>query len=101
AVSPPGAAGLPAAPPADEVRKAYNLTDGRPVVLNVATKRPHKNQELLLRALPALRHDDAVVVLVGHAEPYDQQLRATAAQLGVADRVRFAEGVGTAELEAL
>ena len=39
------------AAPEAEVRKTYRLDDGRPVVLNVATKRPHKNQELLLRAL--------------------------------------------------
>jgi glycosyltransferase involved in cell wall biosynthesis len=93
---PPG----PAAPEA-AVRKAYRLPDGRPVVLNVATKRPHKNQELLLRALPLLAHRDALLVLVGHAEPYDERLRAVAAALGIEERVRFAEGVGAEDLEAL
>ena len=44
------------------------------MVLCVAAKRPHKNQELLLRALPLLP-DDALVVLVGHAEPYEDELR--------------------------
>jgi glycosyltransferase involved in cell wall biosynthesis len=87
--------------PEDAVRAAYELPAGRPVVLNVATKRPHKNQELLLRALPLLRHEDAVLVLVGHAEAYDAQLRAIAAELGIEERVRFADGVDSADLEAL
>jgi glycosyltransferase involved in cell wall biosynthesis len=91
----------PAAPEA-AVRATYDLPAGRPVVLNVATKRPHKNQELLLRALPLLPGgDDAVVVLVGHAEAYDAQLRRLAEELGVTGRVRFAQDVGSADLEAL
>ncbi len=57
----------------------------RRVVLCVAAKRPHKNQELLVRAagrLPA----DVVIVLAGHPEPYDRELRSLAVELGVAER---------------
>jgi glycosyltransferase involved in cell wall biosynthesis len=89
------------APPAqsDEVRRRYRL-DGARVVLCVATKRPHKNQEVLVRAVPRL-DEDVVLVLAGHPEPYDAELRALAASLGIADRVRFADFVPPADLEAL
>lgn len=83
--------------PADAgaVRARYRLED--PVVLCVAAKRPHKNQELLVRALG----ERGTLVLVGHAEPYADRLRALAHELGVGDRVRFVDPVPDAELEAL
>jgi len=40
-------------------------------------------------------------VLAGHPEPYDAELRGLAARLGVEDRMRFADYVPDAELEAL
>jgi glycosyltransferase involved in cell wall biosynthesis len=87
--------------PAGEVRARFELPAGAPVVLCVATKRRHKNQELLLRAVPALPAD-ALLVLAGHPEqPYDGELRALAAQLGVSGRVRFADYVSDGELGAL
>ena len=49
------------------MRERLGLGERR-VVLCVAAKRPHKNQELLVRAaerLPA----DVVIVLAGHPEP--------------------------------
>lgn len=70
-----------------------------PVMLCVGAKRPHKNQEVLVRALAEI--DDAVLVLAGHAEPYEQQLRELALTNGVADRVRFIGFVPDGELEAL
>lgn len=85
--------------PEAEVRSRYGL-EGRRVVLCVASKRPHKNQELLIRAA-ALLDDDVVVVLAGHPEPYDAELRTLSARLGVQDRVRFADYVPDAELETL
>jgi glycosyltransferase involved in cell wall biosynthesis len=90
----------PVAPaPEASVRERYGLATGR-IVLCVAAKRPHKNQALLVRALPALP-DDVRLVLAGHAEPYEQELRALAGELGVADRVVFADWVPEADLEAL
>jgi glycosyltransferase involved in cell wall biosynthesis len=83
----------------EEVRARYRL-DGARVVLCVATKRPHKNQEVLVRALPLL-DEDVVLVLAGHPEPYDQQLRAMAESLDVSKRIRFADYVPAADLEAL
>jgi glycosyltransferase involved in cell wall biosynthesis len=79
--------------------RRYDL-DGRRVVLCVAAKRPHKNQEVLVRALPRLE-DDVVLFLAGHPEPYDAQLRALAAELRVTDHIRFADYVPDADLEAL
>lgn len=79
----------------ETVRRRHDLRGD--VVLCVAAKRPHKNQELLLRALP----EGAMLVLVGHAEAYDARLRAIAVELGMASRVRFLEHVPAAELEAL
>jgi glycosyltransferase involved in cell wall biosynthesis len=87
--------------PADEetVRAKFELA-GRRVVLCVGAKRPHKNQEVLIRAMKALP-TDVVVVLVGHPESYDAELRSLAAELEVADRVRFVDFVPDSELEAL
>ena len=89
----------PAPAPADAVRARYGLGERR-VVLCVASKRPHKNQELLVRAARLL-DGDTVVVLAGHPEPYDAQLRALAKSEGVTDRVVFADYVPPPELEAL
>jgi glycosyltransferase involved in cell wall biosynthesis len=88
-----------AAAPERDVRERYSLGERR-IVLCVASKRPHKNQELLVRAAPHLP-DDMVVVLAGHPEPYDRELRALAAQLGMGDRLVFADYVPDADLEAL
>jgi glycosyltransferase involved in cell wall biosynthesis len=87
------------AAPERDVRAQLAL-GGRRVVLCVASKRPHKNQELLVRAAPRL-DEDMVVVLAGHPEPYDAELRALAAQLGVTDRIVFADYVADETLQAL
>lgn len=87
------------AAPEGDVRRRYGLGSRR-VVLCVGAKRPHKNQELLVRAASALP-EDVVVVLAGHPEPYDAELRALAEQLGVDGRLVFADWVPEADLEAL
>ena len=96
-----GAGRLPSVEPTPEqdVRQKFDLS-GKRVVLTVGAKRPHKNQMLLVRALPEL-DADVVLVLAGMEEPYDQELRAEATRLGVADRVRFPGYVPDADLEAL
>ena len=101
AVVPHGAGRRPDVEPMPDwqVRDRHGLAEARPV-LCVAAKRPHKNQGLLLRALEHLE-DDTVVVLAGHAEPYEDELRTQAADLGVKDRVRFLGFVPDAELEGL
>jgi glycosyltransferase involved in cell wall biosynthesis len=85
--------------PAHELRGAHRLGEAR-VVLCVAAKRPHKNQELLVRAVPHLP-DDVVVFLAGHPEGYDAHLRSLAAELGVAERLRFVDYLADADLEGM
>jgi len=100
AVIPHGMRPVGEAAPEDDVRALLGLESGvRPVVC-VASKRPHKNQELLVRAL-ALLPDGPPLVLAGHAEPYDALLRSLAAELGVEQRVVFAEQVDDPMLEGL
>jgi glycosyltransferase involved in cell wall biosynthesis len=70
------------------------------VVLCLAAKRPHKNQEVLVRAAAEL-DDGVVILLAGHAEPYEQQLSALARELGVQSRIRFAGYVSDADREGL
>ena len=84
---------------AGELRERYGL-DGSRVVLCVAAKRPHKNQELLVPrggALPA----DTTIVLAGHAEPYEQTLRRLARGAGPRPTSRFVGYVSDADLEGL
>ncbi len=81
------------------VRDRLRLNGNR-VVLCLGAKRPHKNQELLLRAcqeLPSAVH----LVLVGHPEAYDATLRALASTSQIDDRVTFLDHVPDVELEGL
>ena len=100
AVVPHGLGRSARAAPSDAaaVRARFGL-DGERLVLCVAAKRPHKNQEALVRAAPLLGAGTDVL-LAGHPEPYDAELRRLAAELGAA-RVRFADYVEDADLEAL
>lgn len=85
--------------PERELRARHRLGDAR-VALCVAAKRPHKNQELLIRAVRHLP-DDVLVVLAGHPEGYDAELRALAADLDVDARVRFVDYLPDADLEGM
>lgn len=100
-VVPHGAGRLPRVEPAPaaELRGRYRLGDGR-VVLCVAAKRPHKNQRVLIRAL-ALLPDDALLVLAGHSEPYEDELRTLADELSLSERVRLLGYLSDRELEGL
>jgi glycosyltransferase involved in cell wall biosynthesis len=85
--------------PEAELRARHGLGRGR-VVLCVAAKRPHKNQGVLVEAATMLDRD-VVVLLAGHAEPYEQRLREMVHQRSLEDRVRFAGYVTDAELAGL
>lgn len=99
-VAPLGARLEPAAEPTPEpeLRRQLELA-ARPIVLCVSQKRPYKNQAALVRALPQL--GDAALVLPGAPTAYEGELRALAARLGVADRVRLLDWVSDADLEGL
>ncbi len=84
---------------AERIRERYEL-GGRRVVLCVAAKRRHKNQELLIRAVRSL-HASVAIVLAGHAEPYEHELRELARGLDVQERVRFIGYVPDADLQGL
>jgi glycosyltransferase involved in cell wall biosynthesis len=101
AVVPHGAGRLPAVEPTaeEELRVRYGLKDAR-VVLCVGAKRPHKNQELLVRATPLLP-EDVTVVLAGHAEPYQDRLAALVSEFGLEGRVKLPDYVPLADLEGL
>jgi glycosyltransferase involved in cell wall biosynthesis len=97
-----GAGRPPDVSPADEaeIRARRELPAEARVVLCLAAMRPHKNQALLIRALPDLP-GDVTLVLAGHPEPYVAELEALAAELGVGTRLRIAGYVDDAELEGL
>ena len=83
-----------------ELRARYGLGE-RPVVVCVSRLVPRKGQDMLIRALPAIRQriDGAALVIVGGG-PYRAALRRLAHRYGVADHVVFTDGVPGAELPA-
>jgi glycosyltransferase involved in cell wall biosynthesis len=81
------------------VRAQLELGSAR-VLLCVAQKRPYKNLHRLIRALPDLE-DDVTLVLPGSPTDYERELRALAAELGVAGRVRFPDWLSEDQLDGL
>jgi glycosyltransferase involved in cell wall biosynthesis len=86
-----------------ELRARLGLGPG-PVVLNVGQKKPHRNLELLIRAMVAVREavPGAHLVLPGppNAEA-EAALRTLAASLGLAEAVTIPGFVDDADLEGL
>jgi glycosyltransferase involved in cell wall biosynthesis len=86
----------PAAVLGDRVARlaqSWRLPIGAPTIMLPGRLTSWKGQKLLITALAALRHKDAVAVLVGGdqgRESYAQSLIAHAQSLGVADRLRLA-----------
>ena len=85
--------------PEPELRDRLGLGRSR-VVLCVGALRPHKNQELLVRALPHLP-DDVTLVCAGHGEGYERRVRDLAGELGVGDRLVLPGYAAEADLEGL
>jgi glycosyltransferase involved in cell wall biosynthesis len=85
--------------PEDELRRRHGLGT-RPFVLTVSLKRPNKNLVRLLDALALIPTERRpLLVLVGHATPYEQELREHASRVGVANDARFVDWVPLEELE--
>jgi glycosyltransferase involved in cell wall biosynthesis len=85
----------------EDLRRRYELGTRR-VALTVSLKRPHKNLLRLLEAIsliPAERRP--ILVLAGHRTPYEDELRARAAQLGLLEDTRFLGWARAEELEGL
>jgi glycosyltransferase involved in cell wall biosynthesis len=95
-------AGRPAPTHEAELRARHGLGDG-PLVLSVSQKRVHKNLMRLVRAMPRVRErvPGAVLVLPGNPTPHEEELRAEAARLGLAEAVRFPPYVSDEDLEGL
>jgi glycosyltransferase involved in cell wall biosynthesis len=98
-VIPHGAAEPDPAEPEGTVRRALHLGDAR-VVACVAQLLPHKNLPTLIEAAAALPAD-VRLVLVGAPTAHEEELRAQAASLGLAERIRFAGWLPRARLEGL
>lgn len=83
-----------------ELRARYRLGE-RPTIVCVSRLVPRKGQDMLIRALPAIRQrvDGAALVIVGGG-PHLPTLRRLAVDSGVAEHVTFTEGVPFAELPA-
>ncbi len=73
---------------------------GARVVLCVAQKHPYKNLHRLVRALPEL-DDDVVLVLPGFPTRHEDELRALADELGVAERLRLPAWLAEGSLAGL
>ena len=83
-----------------ELRARYGL-GSRPVVVCVSRLVPRKGQDMLIRALPAIRErvDGTALVIVGGG-PHRDALRRLANDFGVAEHVVFTAGVPAEELPA-
>jgi phosphatidylinositol alpha-1,6-mannosyltransferase len=90
----------PDAPGAEEVRRRHGIGTGRPLVVCVSRLVPRKGQDVLIRALPAIRRrePDAALLIVGEG-PSRGRLEAMAAGVPTGSVV-FAGQVSDAELPA-
>jgi glycosyltransferase involved in cell wall biosynthesis len=87
---------------APSARPRSPAPEGRPIVLSVAARRPHKNLARLLDALALTSSERRpVLVLPGYATPWDRELRQHAERLGLESDVRFLGWVSDDELEGL
>src|SRR5581483_7784824 len=80
-----------------ELRTRLRLGE-RPTVVCLSRLVPRKGQDMLIRALPAVRQrvDGAALVIAGGG-PYLDKLRGLAERLGVSEHVTFTGGVPAAE----
>lgn len=83
----------------EKLRARLSLQGGR-VVLCVAQKRPYKNIQSLVRALPEL-DEDVVLVVPGAPTEHERELQALAQALGVEQRTRFPRWLDDSELDVL
>jgi len=88
----------------EELRRKYALPAGRPVIASVGRLSPEKHADVLIDAAARLGSGSAgagaVLVLAGTG-PDEGRLKALAARLGVAERVRFPGFVPGGDLPGL
>jgi glycosyltransferase involved in cell wall biosynthesis len=89
------------ATPERELRRRLELGDA-PLVLSVSARRPHKNLRRLIEAFASVSADPPPLLLLpGYETPFEDELRRSAGELGVADRVRFLDWISDEDLEGL
>ena len=102
-VVPPGVreASTAAADAVAATRARYGLPG--PLLLYPAISYPHKNHDVLVRALPAVleHHPEATLVLTGRPGPNDQHIDELARELGVRYAVRRLGRIPRCDLDAL
>lgn len=79
----------------EKTRKRY----GKPIILFVGRLIYYKGLEYLIRAVGRLRDQEAVLLVIGEG-PLEQQMRALAKELHVADRIAFVGRASDGELVA-
>jgi glycosyltransferase involved in cell wall biosynthesis len=95
--------GRPVGPatPEEELRRRLGLGDA-PLILSVSARRPHKNLPRLIEAFAALDARPAPLLVVpGYETPFEDEIRARAAALGIGERVRFLRWLEDEDLEGL
>lgn len=104
-VVPPGVRGARHRDPqaAADARRRYDLSGSRELLLYPAISYPHKNHEVVVRAMAAVaaKRPDAVLVLTGRDGPGDDDIAALAGRLGIGDAVRRLGRLPRRELDAL
>ena len=85
-----------------EIRRRFDLSQG-PIILNVSTRKPHKNVLRLLEAMPMVlaARPDARLVLAGNPTAHEDELRGVADRLRLDSHVAFLPYVDPDELEGL
>jgi alpha-1,3-rhamnosyl/mannosyltransferase len=102
-VAPPGASNAASLDPGatNALRRRHGIAG--PVLLYPAISYPHKNHEVLVRALPAVlaHRPDATVVFTGRPGPQDAVLADLARHLGVEHAIRRLGRIPRDDLDAL
>jgi glycosyltransferase involved in cell wall biosynthesis len=92
---------VPDPTPTAALRDRLGVGDA-PLLLTVNAALPHKNLDRLLRAFAQLDASPTpMLILVGHAGRMSEALRALAAELGIAERVRMTGWLEDADVEGL
>jgi glycosyltransferase involved in cell wall biosynthesis len=94
-------AGRPPGPatPEPELRARLGLGDA-PIILSASARRPHKNLSRLLQAFAGLG-EGPILVLPGYTTPFEGELAAEVARLGLGGRVHLLGWLPEEDLEAL
>jgi alpha-1,3-rhamnosyl/mannosyltransferase len=104
-VVPPGVRGARTRDPvaAAEARRRYRIDPDAELLLYPAITYPHKNHEVVVRAMApvAAERPNATLVLTGRAGPGDEAISALASELGITANVRRLGRLPRRDLDAL